>query len=100
MIVGALAGKKMSYVVTSGPTSYDSTNGHAVTIPDLKVVDAVLSASIDGGYRVASYSISGNVVTLFYHYFDYPSTTAGPSVTVPNTTNLSGRTVKLVVLGS
>ncbi len=92
-------GKKIASRSVAGPTSYSAANGHAITISDLKRVDEVLLAMIDGGYKVANYSKSGNTVTLFYHYYNYPAASAGVSVTVPDTTDLSARTITVVVIG-
>lgn len=99
-IIGLTAdGKKIVSISIAGPSSYNATAGHAVTIPELNRVDEVLFAMIDGGYRVANATRSGNVVTLFYHYFDYDAVADGVSITVPNATDLSGRTIRIVAIG-
>lgn len=100
-IIGLTAdGKKIVALSTTGPASYNPTAGYTVTVPELARVDAVLFASIDGGYRVANATKTGNTVTLFFHYFDYDSTSDGTSINVPNGTDLSGRAITLVVIGS
>lgn len=99
MIVAlTLDGKKVSVVTTSGPTSYPS-GGFDIVIPDLDKVQAVLFASITGGYKVGGVSFRDNVVRVVVHQYNYPAATAGPSVEVPAGTDLSGQTVTLVVIG-
>lgn len=99
MILGLTAdGKKVVVVSTRGPTSYTS-GGFTVIVPELEHVHEVIFAFITGGYKIGGLSVSDNTVTVVVHYYNYPATTAGPSVEVPAGTDLSAQTVTLVVVG-
>lgn len=101
-IVGLTAdGKKIVVTEVTSAITYNSTTGFVVTVPELEKVHAVLYASIDGGYKVNTCSISGNTVSLFLHYYNYAQETSvdGPSIDIPNNTNIGTRTVTLVTLG-
>ncbi|MEM1601324.1 MAG: hypothetical protein QW339_05060 [Sulfolobales archaeon] len=98
-IIGLTAdGKKIVAVSVAGPSSY-TTGGFTVRVPELEHVHAVLSALITGGYKIGGLSISGNTVIVIVHRYDYPATSAGPSVEVPAGTDLSGQTITLIVVG-
>jgi len=98
-IIGLTAdGKKIAFKSVPGPVSY-ATTGYPVTIDELSRVDCVIYAEVTGGYRIAGTSISGNVVTVLIHYFDYDAAADGASITVPSGANLSGQTVKIVAVG-
>jgi hypothetical protein len=92
-------GRKVSVVTVAGPSSY-ATGGFIVTVGDLSRIDAVLSATISGGYKVRSTSVSGNKVTVAVDYFDYGATDAGPAIQVPAGTNLSAQTITLITMGT
>jgi len=81
----------------SGPSSY-ATGGFTVTINDLsRVDDAIVSST--GGYLAEVSSISGNTVTVKVYYFDYGSASAGTAVEVPDGTDLSGVTFRIIAIG-
>jgi hypothetical protein len=99
-VIGLTAdGKKIVTKSIAGPSAY-AVAGFPITIDELTRVDAVIFSEISGGYRIAGTSISGNVVTVLIHYFDYDAGSDGASITVPANTNLSAQTVKLVVIGT
>jgi hypothetical protein len=99
-VIGLTAdGKKIVTKSIAGPSAYAVT-GFPITIDELTRVDAVIFSEISGGYTIAGTSISGNVVTVLIHYFDYDYNGDGVSITVPANTNLSAQTVKLVVIGT
>ena len=72
-----------------------------IEIPGLRRIDAVIDASIDGGYYVeaAAVTIAGNKVTIQPQFFDYTSGASGPAISVPTTTDLSAQNASLVVIG-
>jgi hypothetical protein len=99
-VIGLTAdGKKIVTKSIAGPSAYAVT-GFPITIDELTRVDAVIFSEISGGYRIAGTSISGNVVTVLIHYFDYDYNGDGVSITVPANTDLHTQTVKLVVIGT
>lgn len=87
-----LEGAKIVEVSTSGPGSYDATNGFNITVHEAKGIVAVLNDENTSGYTLGNMSFkrSSNVVTV--HIF-----TSGGSE-VADGTDLSGTTFKLVVL--
>ena len=92
-------GKIIVLVTTSGPASYDATNGFSISVDNVNRIDSVLFVHIDGGYKIGDFSISGNTVTVRVHYYSYAATAAGPSTQVPAATDLSGTTITLVAIG-
>ena len=90
-------GKKIVLYSASGPTY--ATGGVTITINELSKVEAVLSAELPG-YLVEATPVEGsNRVTVKVYYFDYPATAAGSATEVPDGTDLSGLTLKLIVIG-
>jgi len=99
MILGLTAdGKKIAVASAPGPSSY-ATGGFTIRVPDLNRIDQVVFAFVTGGYKVGGLSVSGNAVTVVVHQYNYPATSAGPSVEVPAGTDLSDQTVTVVVIG-
>jgi len=99
-VIGQTAdGKKIVLQTATGPASY-TTGGFNVTINELDRVDAVLHISIDGGYKIGSFTITGNTVKVVVHQYSYTSATDGPSAEVPATTNLSTATVTIIAVGT
>jgi len=92
-------GKKIALETAAGPSSY-TAGGFTVRIPRLNRIDAVIWAFITGGYKIGALTVSGNSITVVVHYYNYPSTSAGPSTEVAAATDLSAQTVTLVVLGT
>jgi len=76
-------------VETTGPESYDATNGHSITVPELRVVKAFV-AQCTGGYVASEKSKSGNTVVLDYY--------SGGSK-VSGGTDLSSVSVKIIAYG-
>ena len=68
-----------------------------ITIDELNNVEAVIFAFASGGYKVGAYSISGNVVSVTIHQYNYGATAAGPSVAISGTVST---TVTLIVIGT
>ena len=94
-------GKMVLGVISiSGPTSY-TAGGYSYQVKGLQRVVKVLSASIDGGYKVdaAAITISGNTLTIPIYYYDYAAAAAGGAIEVADLTDLSTNTIQLVVLG-
>ena len=82
---------------SAGPSSY-AAGGFTVSIPELK---EVYSAFVEAGsgYLAEVASISGNTVTIKAYQFDYAATAAGAAVEVPDATDLSGVTFKILAIG-
>jgi len=53
-------------VETTGPESYDATNGHSITVGKLRVVKDFV-AVCTGGYVASEKSKSGNTIVLEYY---------------------------------
>jgi len=99
MIIGRLGDLVIHEIEKPGPSSY-ATGGSDITIEEVSEVVAVLAVSITGGYYAptADASASGNTVKVKVYEFDYPATAAGVAKEVAAGTDLSGETVKLVIL--
>jgi len=83
-------------VSVAGPTSYPA-GGFTVTISGLKrVVGAFVVPT--GGYK-ASWTWTGNTLTIVAQHYDYPAAAAGPAVEVPAGTDLSAITFHIFVWG-
>jgi len=94
-----LDGKKIVYYSASGPSSY-ATGGSSITINDLNKVEAVLFAQLTGGYLVeATPGTTTNTVTVKVYYFDYDASADGTAIEIPDGTDLSGKTLTLLVIG-
>ena len=76
-------------VETTGPDSYDATNGHSITVGKLKVVKDFV-AVCTGGYVASEKSKSGNTIVLEYY-------TGGSEVS--NGTDLGSVGVKVIAWG-
>lgn len=72
-----------------------------IEIPELRTIDAVIAASIDGGYEVSPSlcTIAGNKVTIEPMYYDYANVGSGVAIDVPAGTNLANQTIDLIVIG-
>jgi hypothetical protein len=71
-----------------------------IEVPGIRTIDAVIAASIDGGYFVnpSLCTVVGNKVTVQPMYFDYAGA-VGPAIVVPRASDLSTLTISLVVIG-
>jgi len=76
-------------VETTGPDSYDATNGHSITVPKLRVVKTFIAQCTDG-YVASEKSKDGNTIVLEYY-------TGGSEVS--NGTDLSSVGVKIIAWG-
>ena len=98
-VIGLTAdGKKIVKYTGAGPASY-SSGGFTVTINELSKVEEVLTAELPGYLVEATPTAGSNTITVKVYQFDYPATAAGPAVEVADGTDLSGLTLKLIVLG-
>ncbi|MGA2160400.1 MAG: hypothetical protein ABSG90_14455 [Dehalococcoidia bacterium] len=72
-----------------------------IQVPGIRVIDAVVTASITGGYKVdpAYATVAGNIVTVKPQYYVNNTGGAGPAANVPKATDLSGQTIALLVIG-
>ena len=100
-VIGLTADGRKIVLATESPTTY-STGGVSVTVDEVNRIDAVIHASIDGGYftNVSLCSVSGNTVTVPVYRFNYGAASPGPAVEVPDGTDLSGTTITLIVIGT
>jgi len=80
----------------TGPVSYP-TGGFTVTVSGIKNIKSVIVIPT-GGYK-ASWTWTGNTVTIVAQYYDYPAAAAGPAIEVPAGTDLSGISFFLIVIG-
>ncbi len=99
MIIGRLGDLVIHEIEKPGPTSY-ATGGSDITIDEVSEIKAVLSVSITGGYYAptADATASGNTVKVKVYEFNYPATAAGAAKEVAAGTDLSGETIKFVIL--
>ena len=74
---------------TTGPSSYDATNGYTVTLPCTKVLD-VIAISVGGGYVAGAPSLSANQVTFHIYVSGGTEVTGGA--------DLSGQAVRIVAI--
>ena len=92
-------GKKCVKYSGSGPSSYPS-GGFTVTVSELNMIDDVLEVEITGGY-VAKCEESlpkvNNTLTIKVYQ---QTSVSGALPEVPDGTDLSGQTVKALVLGT
>ena len=72
-----------------------------IEIPGIRNIDAVIEASITGGYKVdpAAATVAGNIVTVQPQYYINNTGAAGPAANVPKATDLSGQTIAVLVIG-
>ena len=95
-------GRLIVYFEDTGPSAY-SAGGHSISIGSLRSVEKVVSVSNDKGYLTTpgSVTVSGNSVTVpvYYHYFQCPVTCPTGAREVTAGTDLSGVTIKGVVIG-
>jgi hypothetical protein len=80
-----------------------TATAEVIEVPQLRTIQAVISASLSAGYKLdpANITIAGNKLTIqpmFYHY-DSGGAADGPAINVPTTTDLSAVTCNLTVLG-
>jgi hypothetical protein len=73
-----------------------------IEIPGIRTIDAVIEASITGGYKVdpAYVTVSGNKVTVQVQYYGNNSIAVpGAAIDVPYATNLLAQTIAVAVIG-
>jgi hypothetical protein len=73
-----------------------------IEIPGIRVIDAVLEASITGGYKAdpAYVAVAGNKVTVQVQYYGNNTIAVpGAAIDVPYATNLLAQTIALAVIG-
>jgi hypothetical protein len=72
-----------------------------IPIPGIRNIDAVITASITGGYKIdpAYATVAGNKVAVQPQYYVNNTGGAGPAANVPKAANLSGQTIALLVIG-
>ena len=100
MILGVFAdGRKLARETAPGPAA--GTASVTIEFSGIRVIEAVIAASIDGGYKVDAGQVSfvGNKVTVTPQYYDYAAAAAGPAVDVPATDDLSARTIDVTIIG-
>jgi len=103
VIIGqTVDGRLIVYFEEPGPSSY-SAGGQSISVTTLRKVEKVLTIGNDKGYLMdpAAISISANSITVpwYYHYFQCPVTCPTGAREVNAGTDLSGATVKGVVVG-
>jgi len=95
-------GRLIVYFENAGPSSY-SAGGQSISISTLRKVEKVLTIGNDKGYLMdpGAVTISGNTITVpwYYHYFQCPVTCPTGAREANENTDLSGATVKGVVVG-
>ena len=95
-------GRLIVYFENAGPDSY-SAGGQSISISTLRAVEKVVTIGNDKGYLMSTgnISISGNVITVpwYYHYYQCPVTCPTGAREVNAGTDLSGATVKGIVIG-
>ena len=100
MILGVFAdGRKLARETAAGPGA--GTESVTIEFAGIRVIEAVIAASIDGGYKVdaGQVSVVGNKVTVIPQHYNYAVTTNGPAVNVPPADNLSTHTIDVTVIG-
>jgi hypothetical protein len=84
-------------------TITEVTTAITIEVPGIRTIDAVIDASMTGGYLVSAADavIAGNKVTLQPYYFGYLTDAAADdtAIVVPNTVDLSGEMITLTVIG-
>jgi hypothetical protein len=72
-----------------------------IEIPGIRTIDAVISASMTGGYKAdpGNVGVAGNIVTVQPQYYINNTGAAGPAANVPKAADLSGQTIALLVIG-
>jgi hypothetical protein len=73
-----------------------------IEIPGIRVIDAVIEASITGGYKVdpAYVTVAGNKVTVQVQYYGNNTIAVpGAAIDVPYATNLLAQTIAVAVIG-
>jgi hypothetical protein len=75
----------------------------AIEVVGLNTIQAVIAASIDGGYKLdpAAVTIAGNKVTVQPMYYHYGSggVADGVAINVPTSVDLSAQIAQLTVIG-
>ncbi len=100
-IIGRLADGRLLVLVTfTGPSSYTS-GGFSQAVKSVRDVDAVLSISCSGGYKVdpAAVTVEAGSITVPVYYYDYDAASDGPAVEVPAGTDLSGVSFQAIIVG-
>ena len=100
MILGVFAdGRKLARETAAGPDA--TTDSVTIEFAGIRVIEAVIAASIDGGYKVdaGQVSVVGNKVTVIPQYYDYDFAGDNPAINVPTTVDLSARTIDVTVIG-
>jgi hypothetical protein len=73
-----------------------------IEIPGIRTIDAVIEASITGGYKAdpAYVTVAGNKVTVQVQYYANNSIAVpGAAIDVPYANNLSAQTIAVAVIG-
>jgi hypothetical protein len=72
-----------------------------IEIPGIRNIDAVIEASISGGYKIdpAAVTVAGNKVTVQPQQYLNNTGGAGAATNVPKAVDLSGQTIALTVIG-
>jgi hypothetical protein len=96
-------GRKIAYVTAAGRGG-GAVQTQTIEIPGIRDIDAVIGASITGGYFLNSSlcTVAGNKVTVEPMYFAYNTdggVTDAPAIDVPAATPLAAETIALVVIG-
>ena len=100
MILGVFAdGRKLARETASGPSA--GTASVTIEFAGIRVIEAIIAASMDGGYKVdaGQISVAGNKVTVTPQHYNYAATADGPAINVPATVDLSARTIDVTVIG-
>jgi len=100
-IIGRLADGRVLVLVTfTGPSSY-SSGGFSQAITSVRDIDAVLSISCSGGYKVdaAAVTVAAGSITVPVYYYDYDAAADGAAVEVADGTDLSGVSFQAIIVG-
>lgn len=92
-----IAGQTFTVTTTVNATS------NVIEVVGLRVIQAVIGASLSGGYKLdpASVTIAGNKVTIqpMYYHYDSGGAADGVAIAVPTSVDLSTVTCNLTVIG-
>jgi len=76
-----------------------TAGGVSTEITELKVVHDAYVMSVSGGYIGEATDISGRTFKIKIYYFDYDAAADGPAIEIPDGTDVTGMTVKVLVIG-
>ena len=100
-IIGNLQdGRKIAYVTATGRGA-GAVQTQTIEIPGIRRIDAVIGASITGGYFLnpSLCTVAGNKVTVEPMYFNNAAVASGPAIDVPAGNSLAATTIALVAIG-